>query len=97
MAFVTGHLDVQNLAAELLTAVLHHPQSVIRQAHEVELLGQGRDEEWEVLTAVACSLRESAARGDGRQPAAEIHLLRHLAECRQPMQRLASGQALASG
>lgn len=37
------------------------------------------EEEWELLTAVVSSLRERSQRGDVRQPAAEIRLLRHLA------------------
>jgi hypothetical protein len=80
MAFVTGNVAVQSLAAELLAAVLDHPQNVIREARQIETSGETvGSEEWDLLTAVAASLRESSTRGDGRQPEAEIHLLRHLA------------------
>jgi len=80
MTHVTGNLNVRNLAAELLAAVLHHPQDVAKEIERVRSLSAiATEEEWEVLTAVACSLRESSARGDRRPPAAEIHLLRHLA------------------
>jgi len=80
MPHVTGNTDVPNLAAELLAAVLHHPQDVAREIERVgSLSATAPEEEWEVLSAVACSLRESSARRDRRPPAAEIHLLRHLA------------------
>ena len=83
MPLVTGNLNVQNQAAELLAAVLHHPQDVIRETRAIEsvkaLEGQMGWEEWDVLTAVAASLRESSIRGDQRRLDAEIHLLRHLA------------------
>lgn len=83
MPFVTGNLDVQNRAAELLVAVLHHPQDVMRETWAIENVkapeGQVGWEEWDVLTAVAASLRESSTRGDQRKLDAEIHLLRHLA------------------
>jgi hypothetical protein len=81
MAFVMGNLVVRNLAADLLAAVLDHPQNVIREARQIEASEVVREgsEEWDLLTAVAVSLRESSTRGDIRQPEAEIHLLRHLA------------------
>ena len=88
MPLVTGNLSVRNLAADLLVTVLHHPQDVMREttaiAKRAQTLGMpDSGEEWDVLTAVAASLREFSARGDQRQPAAEIHLLRHLAARRQ--------------
>lgn len=42
-----------------------------------------KNEEWEVLAAVAASLRDSSPRWNSHPPAAEIHLLRHLAARRQ--------------
>ena len=89
MPLVTGNLNVPNRAAELLVAVLHHPQDVMREAWAIENVkapaGQMAGEEWEeweewdVLTAVAASLRKSSTRGDQCKLDAEIHLLRHLA------------------
>ena len=83
MPLVTGNLNVPNRAAELLVAVLHHPQDVMREAWAIENVkapaGQMAWEEWDVLTAVAASLRESSVCGGQREPEAEIHLLRHLA------------------
>ena len=87
MPLVTGNLNVHNRAAELLVAVLNHPQDVMRETWAIENVkvpegepeGQMGWEEWDVLTAVAASLRESSARGDQRKLDAEIHLLRHLA------------------
>ncbi len=60
-------------------AVLHHPAEVRQTADQIESMGTERLEEWEVLTAVAASLRECRLGEDRRQPEAEIHLLRHLA------------------
>ena len=85
MAFVMGNLVVRNLAAELLAAVLDHPQNVVQEARQIETSEVARAvspeglEEWDLLTAVAVSLRENSTRGEVRQPEAEIHLLRHLA------------------
>ena len=82
MAFVMGNLVVRNLAADLLAAVLDHPQDVIQEARQIEaseMVKAEWPEEWDLLTAVAASLRESSTRGEIRQPEAEIHLLRHLA------------------
>ena len=88
MPLVTGNLSVQSRAAELLLAVLHHPQNVMRETSEVEKVpvpeGNMGWEEWDMLTAVAASLRESLAQGGQRPLDAEIHLLRHLAARHQP-------------
>ena len=83
MPLVTGKLNVQNRAADLLLAVLHHPQDVMGETRAIENVkvreGVKGWEEWDVLTAVAASLRESSVCGGQRKPEAEIHLLRHLA------------------
>lgn len=83
MPLVTGNLNVPNRAAELLVAVLHHPHDVMREAWAIENVqapdGQMAGEEWDVLTAVASSLRKSSTCGDQHKLDAEIHLLRHLA------------------
>jgi hypothetical protein len=78
MAHVTGNREVRERAAELLAAVLEQPTGLV-----ADFGGEGErtepEEEWELLTAVVSSLRERSERGDVRQPAAEIRLLRHLA------------------
>lgn len=83
MPLVTGNMNAQNRAAELLLAVLHHPQDVMGKTRAIENVevpeGVKGWEEWDVLTAVAASLRDRTARGDQRQLDTEIHLLRHLA------------------
>lgn len=82
MAFVTEDLQMQNLAANLLTAVFQGPALMISEARAIELRGwdgKGGSEEWEVLAAVATSLRQSAKNEGQASREAEIHLLRHLA------------------
>ena len=83
MPLVTGNLNVTNRAAELLVAVLHRPQDVMRKAWAIENVqgpaGQMAGEEWDVLSAVAASLRKSPTSSDQCKLDAEIHLLRHLA------------------
>ncbi len=89
MPLVTGNLNVQSKAADLLLAVLHHPQDVMGETRAIENVKvpegvKGWEEweeweEWDVLTAVAASLRESSVCGGQRKMDAEIHLLRHLA------------------
>ncbi len=82
---------MQVLAANLLTAVFEGPERMIREARAIEQggeqgSGQGtaRSEEWELLAAVATSLRQDVSPQPQGQWQAEIHLLRHLAGRREP-------------
>lgn len=73
MPFVNGNQEVPTLASNLLAALLDRPGQVATEVSAIEAIPSHPSEEWEVLAAVAASLRTT------QDPAAEIHLLRHLA------------------
>ena len=74
--------DVMRKAGEIERLALRQDK---REVEEKKIEGKldAKNEEWEVLTAVAASLRDSSPRWNAHPPAAEIHLLRHLAARRQ--------------